>query len=49
MTSHDLTRVADLASRFDVLTRGVITASVQRSQIEPDNLLAYYRQALAEA
>jgi heme exporter protein A len=49
MTSHDLARVADLASRFDVLSRGVIAASVQRSQIEPDNLLAFYRQSLAEA
>jgi heme exporter protein A len=49
MTSHDLARVADLASRFDVLSRGVITASVQRSQIEPDYLLAFYRQSLAEA
>jgi heme ABC exporter ATP-binding subunit CcmA len=49
MTSHDLARVADLASRFDVLSRGVITASVQRSQIEPNNLLAFYRQAINEA
>lgn len=49
MTSHDLTRVSDLASRFDVLSRGVITASIQRSQIEPNQLLAFYRQALAEA
>jgi heme exporter protein A len=49
MTSHDLARVADLASRFDVLSRGVIAASVQRTQIEPDNLLAFYRQSLAEA
>ena len=49
MTSHDLARVADLASRFDVLSRGVITATVQRSQIEPNDLLGFYRQALAEA
>jgi heme exporter protein A len=49
MTSHDLARVADLASRFDVLSRGIITASVQRTQIDPNNLLAYYRQSLAEA
>jgi len=49
MTSHDLTRVADLASRFDVLSRGVITASVQRSQMDPNNLLAFYRQAIVEA
>jgi heme exporter protein A len=46
MTSHDLARVAALASRFDILSRGVITASVQRSQIEPDALLAFYRRSL---
>jgi heme exporter protein A len=46
MTSHDLARVAALASRFDVLSRGVITASIQRSEINPDHLLGYYRQAL---
>src|SRR5512136_2609377 len=49
MTSHDLARVADLASRFDVLSRGVIAASIQRSQIDPNNLLAFYRQSIAEA
>jgi len=49
MTSHDLARVADLASRFDILSRGVITASAQRSQMDPDNLLAYYRQSIAKA
>lgn len=46
MTSHDLARVGALASRFDVLSRGVIAASVQRSQIDPDQLLAFYRQSL---
>jgi len=46
MTSHDLARVADLASRFDILSRGVIAASVQRAQMDPDNLLAFYRQAI---
>ncbi len=49
MTSHDLARAADLASRFDVISRGVITASVKLDQIEPNNLLAFYRQALQEA
>jgi heme exporter protein A len=49
MTSHDLARAADLASRFDVISRGVITASVRRDEIEPDNLLAFYRQALQES
>jgi heme exporter protein A len=49
MTSHDLARVGDLASRFDVLSRGVIAASVQRSQMDPNNLLAFYRQTIIEA
>ena len=48
MTSHDLARIADLASRFDVLSRGVMVASRPRAEIEPNALLAFYRQALAE-
>jgi heme exporter protein A len=48
MTSHDLARAADLASRFDVLSRGTIAASVQRDELEPDQLLAFYRQAVKE-
>src|SRR5512144_1211817 len=35
MTSHDLARSADLASRYDVLSRGVIAASVERTEIDP--------------
>ncbi len=46
MTSHDLARAGDLASRFDILSRGMITASLHRQEIEPDQLLAFYRQAL---
>ncbi|MDD5468486.1 MAG: heme ABC exporter ATP-binding protein CcmA [Anaerolineales bacterium] len=49
MTSHDLARVADLATRFDVLSNGVIVASIQREQIQPDDLLGFYRQALRPA
>jgi len=45
MTSHDLARMADLASRFEVLSRGVIAASIQRADIDPNQLLAFYRQA----
>lgn len=48
MTSHDLVRVADLATRFDVLSRGTIVASVKRSEIDPNQLLAFYRQAIQE-
>jgi len=46
MTSHDLARIADLASRFDVLSRGVILVSKQSAELEPNDLLAFYRQAL---
>jgi heme exporter protein A len=46
MTSHDLARVEDLATRFDVLTRGRVTASVQRGEMPRNGLLAFYRQAL---
>jgi heme exporter protein A len=49
MTSHDLARAADLASRFDVLSRGAIVASIRRDQLDPDQLLSFYRQAVSEA
>lgn len=48
MTTHDLGRAATLAGRFDVLSRGQIHASIQRSELEHHNLLDFYRQALAE-
>lgn len=47
MTSHDLGRVQDLASRFDVLNRGVITASTTPAAMGQLNLLDFYRNALA--
>jgi len=47
MTSHDLARAEDLGTRFDILSRGVITASTTRGQLENSNLLAFYKQALA--
>jgi heme exporter protein A len=46
MTSHDLARAADLASRFDVISKGIIVASEQSSAIPVDGLLAFYRDAL---
>ncbi|HWQ03828.1 MAG TPA: heme ABC exporter ATP-binding protein CcmA [Longilinea sp.] len=49
MTSHDLSRAQDLASRFDVLTRGRISASIQQSGLAADGLLAFYRQTLEES
>jgi heme exporter protein A len=49
MTSHDLARVEDLASRFDVLARGVISASSKRKDLGKNNLLEFYRNALGRA
>lgn len=46
MTSHDLARAEDLASRFDILSRGVITASATRADLGKENLLTFYKQAL---
>jgi len=48
MTSHDLARAEDLATRFDILSRGVITASTTHKQLKKTNLLTFYKQALAE-
>jgi heme exporter protein A len=47
MTSHDLARAEDLATRFDILSRGVISASASRRDLRKTNLLAFYKQALA--
>lgn len=47
MTSHDLARAEDLATRFDILSRGVISASASRRDLRRTNLLAFYKQALA--
>jgi ABC-type multidrug transport system ATPase subunit len=47
MTSHDLARAEDLASRFDVLSRGTIAASAGREALGGSNLLTFYKQALA--
>ena len=47
MTSHDLVRAEDLATRFDILSRGVIAASTSREQLHQSNLLSFYKEALA--
>jgi heme exporter protein A len=49
MTSHDITRAASLALRFDVLTYGRIRASITREALPRDGLLAFYRQALEDS
>ena len=46
MTSHDLARAEELATRFDVLSRGVIAASATRPSLGKNNLLTFYKQAL---
>lgn len=46
MTSHDLYHAEKLATRFDILSRGVIAASATQRQLKKTNLLAFYKQAL---
>lgn len=46
MTSHDLARAEELGSRFDVLSRGMIAASITRQDLASSNLLTFYKQAL---
>ena len=47
MTSHDLARAEDLATRFDILSRGVIAASKTSEQLNQGNLLSFYKETLA--
>jgi len=47
MTSHDLVRAEDLATRFDILSRGVIAATATSNELQQSNLLTFYKEALA--
>ncbi len=47
MTSHDLVRAEELATRFDILSRGIIVASASQGQLRQNNLLSFYKEALA--
>jgi heme exporter protein A len=47
MTSHDLVRAEGLASRYDILSRGVITATATHAGLGTGNLLDFYKQALS--
>ena len=47
MTSHDLARAEELGTRFDILTRGIISTSCTRAELGNGNLLTFYKQALA--
>jgi heme exporter protein A len=46
MTSHDLVRAADLASRLVVLSKGKIRASLSKNQFQSADLVSLYRGAL---
>ena len=46
MTSHDLARAEDLATRFDILSRGVIATSAKHEDLKNTNLLAFYKKSL---
>lgn len=46
MTSHDLVRAANLASRLDLLSRGVILDSQSTSDLNPADLVDFYQAAL---
>lgn len=48
MTSHDLGRTEDLATRFDVLSRGKIAASATKADFGAGNLLSFYKSVIAE-
>jgi heme exporter protein A len=45
MTSHDLLRSARLATRLDILSRGVIARSLDPTTLQPADLAALYQQA----
>lgn len=46
MTSHDLLHAAELASRVDILSRGVIAASYGRDSLDPASLAELYRDVV---
>ncbi len=48
MTSHDLARTEELATRFDILSRGKIAASARRGDFGNRNLLDFYKQVIGE-
>jgi heme exporter protein A len=44
MTSHDLTRAAELAERVDILNAGVIARSVDKGEVAPSQLSNLYHE-----
>ncbi len=48
MTSHDLVRAASLATRVDLLSRGKIAASSPTAEMNPTDLVEFYRAGLVQ-
>ena len=46
MTSHDLVRSAELASRLVLLTKGKISSSVSTTDLDPADLVDFYKGGL---
>jgi heme exporter protein A len=46
MTSHDLARASELATRIDILSKGVIARTVTRQELDPAALPALYRAVI---
>ncbi len=48
MTSHDMARTEEIASRFDILSKGKIVASTQKDDIPKHGLLKFYKEAIED-
>jgi heme exporter protein A len=48
MTSHDLVRAETLSTRFDILSRGVITASIRRADLGAEGLAGFYKKGISD-
>ena len=46
MTSHDLVRSAELASRLVLLSKGKITRSISTTNLDPADLIDFYKSGL---
>jgi heme exporter protein A len=49
MTSHDLSRVSQLASRFDILSQGTIVASARTDELAGISIHDFYQEAIQAA
>jgi heme exporter protein A len=49
MTSHDLSRVSQLASRFDILSKGNIVASAKKNEFAGKSIHDFYQEAIQAA